>query len=138
VTETAARPAPAVTDLNRDFWTGGGNGKLLIQRCECGRWVHPPAPTCPACGGGALRPEAVSGRGRVFTYTVNRHPFDPSVPVPYVIAVVEPVEQPGLRITTNIVNCPVDSVRIGMEVQVLFEPQGELYIPLFEPAEGPL
>ena len=126
--------APAVTDLNRPFWTGGAEGKLLIQRCSgCGRWVHPPVSGCTACGTSELRPEPVSGRGTVFTFTVNRHPFNPAVPVPYVIALVELEEQADLRLTTNIVNCPVDDVTVGMPVQVLFEKQDDLYIPLFEP-----
>ena len=128
------RMAPAVTDLNRAYWTGGADGKLLIQRCAgCGRWVHPPDHRCPACDSAELRPEPVSGRGTVFTFTVNRHPFNPAVPVPYVIALVELEEQADLRLTTNIVNCPVDDVTVGMPVQVLFEQQDDLYIPLFEP-----
>ena len=135
---TAPRPAPAVTDLNRAFWTGGATGRLLIQRCRCGRWNHPPTDACPTCGSRELDVEPVSGRGTVFTYTVNRHVFDPSVPVPYVIAIVELVEQAGLRITSNIVNCPVDEVTVGTPVQATFEQQGELSIPLFEPAEAPL
>ena len=131
---TSPRPAPAVTDVNRAFWTGGASGQLLIQRCTCGRWIHPPVPSCPNCGGTELRPEAVSGRATVFTFTVNRHPYDPSIPLPYVIAVVELVEQAGLRLTTNIVNCPADAVEVGMDVKVTFEQQDELFIPLFEPA----
>lgn len=128
------RMAPAVTDLNRAYWTGGADGKLLIQRCSgCGRWVHPPTGHCPACGGGDLRPEPVSGRGTVFTFTVNRHPFNPAVPLPYVIALVQLEEQADLRVTTNIVNCPADDVTVGLPVQVLFEEQEGLYIPLFEP-----
>ena len=130
----SGRMAPAVTDLNRPYWTGGADGKLLIQRCSgCGRWVHPPVGGCPGCGGADLRAEPVSGRGTVFTFTVNRHPFNPAVPVPYVIALVELEEQADLRVTTNIVNCPVDDVRVGMPVQVRFEQKGDLYIPLFEP-----
>jgi uncharacterized OB-fold protein len=53
--------------------------------------------------------------------------------VPYVIAIVELVEQDGLRFTTNIVHCPPDRVEIGMPVRVLFEEQGEVFVPLFEP-----
>lgn len=128
------RMPPAVTDLNRAYWTGGAEGTLLIQRCSgCGRWIHPPSEHCPACGSSELRAEPVSGRGTVFTFTVNRHPFNPAVAVPYVIALVQLEEQADLRVTTNVVNCPVDDVTVGMPVQVLFEEQDGLYIPLFEP-----
>lgn len=132
--DPVARMAPAVTELNRPYWTGGAEGRLLIQRCApCGRWLHPPVDRCPACGGAELRAEPVCGRGTVFTFTVNRHPFNPTVPLPYVIALVELEEQSDLRLTTNIVNCPPEEVAVGMPVQVLFEEQDGLYFPVFEP-----
>lgn len=130
----APRIPPPITGANRAFWTGGASGQLLIQWCTgCARWVHPPVEACPACGG-ALAPRPVSGDGTVFTFTVNRHPFNPSVPVPYVIAIVELVEQPGLRFTTNLVGCAVDDVHVGMPVEVTFEPAGdEAWAPVFRP-----
>ena len=42
-------------------------------------------------------------------------------------------EQSGLRQTTNIVNCPVEEVYIGMPVRVVFEPLADVALPLFEP-----
>ena len=60
-----------------------------------------------------------------------------SEPVPpYVIAIVELDEQPGLRLTTNIVNCPVEAVHIGMRVRVLFDHREDVWLPLFEPLPG--
>ena len=131
---TAARIPPALTDANRAFWTGGARGQLLIQWCgACRRWVHPPRATCPACGG-PLEPRPVSGRGTVFTFTVNRQAFRPDLPVPYVIAIVELEEQSGLRFTTNIVGCDPGAVSIGMPVIVAFEQAGEAWVPVFRPA----
>jgi uncharacterized OB-fold protein len=134
---SSLRPEPVITEVNRPFWTGGAAGELLIQRClSCDRWTHPPTGSCPRCGG-ALEPRPVSGRGTVFTYTVNRHPFDPAVPVPYVIAIVELAEQAGLRFTTDLVECDVDGVAIGMEVEVVFEQAGAAWVPLFRPTGRP-
>ena len=128
-----ARVLPILTDANREFWTSGSTGKLRIPRCtSCTRWVFPPARPCPTCGA-MTDYQAVSGKGHVFTHTVNHHPFNPDVPVPYSIAIVELAEQEGLRFTTNIVNCPPESVEIGMPVHVFFEPHGEVFVPLFEP-----
>ena len=125
---------PQLTPQNRHFWTGGANGELLILRCgACGRWVHPPASACPSGDGGELVPEATSGKGTVFTFTINRHPYNPAVPLPYVIAIVELPEQVGLRFTTNIVNCEPEAVTIGMPVRVLFEQYDEIFVPVFEP-----
>ena len=53
--------------------------------------------------------------------------------MPYVIAIVELAEQEGLRFTTDIVSCPVDSVTIDMPVRVVFEQQADVFVPLFEP-----
>jgi uncharacterized OB-fold protein len=84
-----------------------------------------------------LAPEAVSGRGTVFTFTVNRQPYNPDVEVPYVIALVELVEQRGLRFATNIVGCAPEDVFIGMPVEVRFEPAGDAWAPVFAPAGAP-
>ena len=50
------------------------------------------------------------------------------------VAIVEIDEQPGLRLMTNVVNCPAEEVRIGMPVRVTFEQHGDVFVPLFEPA----
>ena len=135
-----ARMLPKLDEHNRAFWTGGADGRLLIGRCTgCARWVHPPAADCPECDG-ALAVQAVSGKATVFGYTVNHQPFNPAVPVPYVVAIVELVEQADLRIATNIVDCDPDSVRVGLPVEVRFERHdvGEdaVYVPLFAPVSS--
>ncbi|EKF21234.1 hypothetical protein C731_4820 [Mycolicibacterium hassiacum DSM 44199] len=133
-----SRILPGLTDHNRAFWTGGAQGQLLITRCTgCRRWINPPEPDCPYCGG-RLDPQPVSGQGTVFTYTVNHQPFNPAVPVPYVVAIVQLDEQDDLRVAANIVDCEPDSVRIGMRVQVRFERHEvdgtDRYVPVFAPA----
>jgi uncharacterized OB-fold protein len=128
-----ARIPPPITDLNRPFWTGGAEGRLLIAQCgSCQQWAHPMVAECGHCGG-ELFPQPVSGRGTVFTFTVNRHPFNPAVPLPYVIAIVELVEQSGLRFTTDLIEVADDEVYIGMPVVVTFEQAGEAWVPLFRP-----
>ena len=129
----APRILPELNDVNRDFWTGGAEGQLLIMRDrETGRWVHPADPDDVAAG--RVQPEPVSGRGTVFTYTVNWQQYHPDVPPPYVIALVELDEQDDLRIPANIVDCDPDDVYVGMEVQVCFEAHGAAYVPIFQPA----
>ena len=76
---------------------------------------------------------AVSGKATVVSYTVNHMPWVPDLPVPYVFAAVELDEQPGLRLSTEIVNIDPEAVFIGMSVKVVFEQQEEIYLPLFEP-----
>jgi uncharacterized OB-fold protein len=128
---------PALDDHNRAFWTGGGDGQLRVPFCtRCDVWVGPLAAECPDCDG-VLEARAVSGLGTVFTYPVNDQRFNPVVPVPYVIAIVELDEQADLRIATNIVECEPDSVHIGLPVEVRFERQDagdvNVYMPVFAP-----
>ena len=132
-----ARILPKLHEHNRAFWTGGADGQLMIARCtRCALWVNPPSPNCPDCGG-TLAAEHVSGHGAVFTYTVNYQPFNPAVPVPYVIAIVGLEEQADLRIATNIVDCEPDSVYVGLPVEVRFErhetDEGSVFVPVFAP-----
>ena len=130
------RLLPRLTDANRHFWQGGERGELCFLRCApCGTLVHPPQPLCPECLGKDLAPAAVSGRAKVLTFTLNHHPWVPSPDHPYCIAIVEIEEQEGLRLMTNVVNCPAESVHIDMPVQVVFEQHEDVWFPLFEPRE---
>ena len=117
------------------FWRSGADGRLRFLGCgACGRIHHPPVPRCPHCGSRDVSPTAVSGRATVATYTINRQPFMPGFDPPYVIAIVEIEEDPTVRLMTNVVDCEIDDVRIGMPVEVTFEPSGEWFVPLFRPA----
>jgi uncharacterized OB-fold protein len=140
-TEVPFRILPRLGDHNRDFWTGGKDRELRLWRCQdCGYYIHPPLPMCPQCHSKRLATEAVSGRATLATYTINHQPFMPGPELPYVIAIIEIEEQPALRLMTNLVNCPHEQIRIGMPLRVTFEhhedPDGDVYFPLFEPAEG--
>ncbi len=134
MTDAPPRPLPAVNDDNRAFWTSGAGGKLMISRCErCRYYVHPPVAFCPKCDGRSVTPEPVSGRGRIYSYTINRKAWLPALPVPYVLALIELEEQEGLRIPANIIDCDPEDVTIDMKVSVRFEAAEELFVPLFGP-----
>ena len=128
------RVLPRLDDHNTFFWTSGEDGNLRMLRCQSdGFWIHPPAPVCPRCLSRDLAPEVTSGHGTVASFTINHQPWYPNLDPPYVIAMVELEEQPALRLTTNIVGCPVDEVHIGMDVQVVFEQYDDVWIPFFIP-----
>jgi hypothetical protein len=75
----------------------------------------------------------VSGRGVVYTYTVNYQPWTEVMPPPYVVALIDLVEQPALRLVSNVVGCDPEAVHAGMAVEVLFEQQEDVYLPIFRP-----
>jgi uncharacterized OB-fold protein len=132
------RLLPAVGPENEHFWQGGADGRLHFLGCdECSTLIHPPQPLCPACLSKKLSDVPVSGRAVVHTFTVNHQPWIPGFDPPYVVAIVELEEQPGLRLTTNIVGCAPEEVEIGMRVKVRFEALDEgVHLPLFEPADA--
>lgn len=131
--DTAPRLLPVLTAENTDFWTGGQTGSLMIARCgDCRLWIHPRAPICRRCLSQNITSEAASGDGVVASFTINHQPWSPGAEVPYVVATVELVEQPALRLMTNIVNCAPQDVGIGDPVRVTFLHQEDVWIPLFE------
>lgn len=129
------RQLPALDPDTAFFWKAGAQQRLLICRCEaCKRYIHPPLPRCPTCGG-AVAPAEVSGDATVASFTVNYQPWLPILAAPYVFAAVELIEQAELYVFTNIVGCPVEEVRIGMPVTVTFEKHDDVFLPLFRPRE---
>ena len=130
-------PLPAPDALTQFFWDGVNDRRLLILRCQaCGHYIHYPRPVCNRCLSTDLAPAQVSGRATLYSYTVTVQAFHPYFvdKVPYVLAVVELPEQAGLKLTTNIIDCPEEQLRIGMPVQVTFQEVGPgLTLPLFRP-----
>jgi uncharacterized OB-fold protein len=127
------RKLPALNADNRAFWQGGEQGELLVHRCAaCSRYFHPPAPLCPYCASFEVAPEAVSGKGKVLSYTINYQAWSPDLEVPYVVAIIELAEQAGLQFVSNVVGMPVTDVHIDMPVRVSFLNVEDVWLPLFE------
>jgi uncharacterized protein len=126
--------APAITDDSREFWTSGQTGELRIFRCaDCQHWVHPPVPVCRKCRSTRVAAQAVSGKGTLYSFTVNHHPWTDTFNGPYVLGLVELDEEPGVHVLTNIVDCAREEIRVGMALEVTFKPEGEAWLPLFRP-----
>lgn len=132
-----ARILPVVDHDSEAFWTWGREGRLAIYRCtDCAYYIHPPVPFCPRCESRNVAPEAVSGRGRVVTFTINYKAWVAGLPVPYALALVVIEEQADIRIPCNIVECAVEDVSFDMLVEVVFEPAEDVWIPLFRPRQA--
>ena len=133
------RPLPALEPYTEAFWRACADGRLEFAHCvPCDFLIHPARPICPRCRGRQLDTRVVSGRARLHSFTINHKAWFPGQPVPYAIGLVELVEQAGLRLTTNIVNCPLERLAIGMPLRVVFEAvNDDVALPLFEPAEAP-
>jgi uncharacterized OB-fold protein len=133
MSEAPARPLPQPTDLTRPYWQAAAQGELHMQHCgACGQWQFYPRPFCIHCEAEALHWRAVSGLGRIYTYTVNHRAPNAFMKarLPYVVAIVELDEGP--RLMANIQGEGALDAAIGKRVKVLFEPvTDELALPQF-------
>ena len=132
------RPLPELTVQNEFFWTAGGDGVLRIQECrDCEALIHPPQPVCRYCRSRNMGVRDVSGKATLSAFTVNHRFGFPDLPPPYVVAQVAVVEDPRVRLTTNIVECDPDELELGQTVEVAFEKvqddAGAVWLPLFKP-----
>ena len=126
-------PVPEVAPELAEFWAATSEGRLLLRRCTaCGEAIWYPRPICPFCHSTATVWEQASGSGHVYTFSVVRRGIGAYADAPYVLAYVELAEGP--RVMTNIVDCDLDSVRIGQEVELVFHRASEsTALPRFRP-----
>lgn len=131
------KPVPVATAWTMPFWEGTRNGKLLYQKCgDCGTNVFIPRIACSRCFSENLEWVESSGRGTVFSFTVveNNAPSAFIADMPFVIAIVK-LEEKGVQMLTNIVECDPYEVRCDMPVEVVFEKlSDEFTLPKFRPA----
>jgi hypothetical protein len=140
LTAQTSPPVPEPDDVTRFFWDGVTAHELRILRCDrCGKFIHWPRPVCRFCLSTSLTPTRVSGRATLHSWTIPLQPFDAYFleHLPYVLAVVELEEQPGLMMVTDIVDCDEEHLRAGMPLEVTFRDVAPGYtLPLFAPAAG--
>ena len=129
---------PAVTDETEQFWTNAAQGRLVIEHClACGAESFPPRGMCRKCRGRSMSSVEVSGRGRVYSFTVNYQRWLPDLEVPYTIVLVEFPDHPGVRVIGRLRDGDPQRAAIGLEVEVGFEPgPGGFAIPSFVAVEG--
>jgi uncharacterized OB-fold protein len=118
----STKPVPETAGALAPFFSAAREGRLVVQRCTgCGALRFPARELCSGC----LRQEStwhqVSGRGEIFSYNVMHQIYHPgfAAEVPYAVVVVKLEEGP--KMTSNLVECPVDQIAIGMPVEVVFE-----------------
>jgi hypothetical protein len=133
----SVRLIPPSTELSQPYWDAARHNKLVVQQCgDCAHRLFPPGANCPKCGSKELAWTQVSGKGVVYTYTIAHRAPHPVLAeqCPLAIAVVELDEGP--RMMSNVVGCDPNTIKIGMAVQVAFEPidDSDVVLPVFRPA----
>jgi uncharacterized OB-fold protein len=120
------KPQPRVSALNRPFWEGCNEGRLVIQHCSaCRRHVFYPRVCCPFCREDSLEWVPASGRGRVISHTTVRrtHHDGFNADAPYVFAAIELEEGPCLYGQLSGVPTEGESL-IGQAVEAIFVEHG--------------
>lgn len=132
------KPVPEPTQDSKPYWDGLNEGRLVLQQCaRCGRVRHYPRPLCDACYSFEVRWIEATGRGKVHSWTVTHHAFNPGFKpeLPYVLATVDLDE--GVRLQAPLRGVERKDIRIGMPVRVTFERVKEgLTLPAFVAAQS--
>ena len=119
-------------DIDMPFWDACARGEFLVYRCGICERSYWPAAMCVQHGNRDMAWVAASGRGIVHDYVIMRHAYRPEHAdrVPYNVSVIQLEEGPFFH--SNVVDCPVDELRSGLAVDVVFEPhESGLTVPRF-------
>ncbi|MBI4299016.1 MAG: Zn-ribbon domain-containing OB-fold protein [Chloroflexi bacterium] len=115
-------PLPMHKALTQPFWEGAKRHELVMPRCKkCDHFFFYPRENCPNCLSSDVGWTKVSGRGRLYTYTVVRRPANPAFneDVPYILAVVQLDEGP--KMLSNLVGCKIEDAKVDMPLVVSFD-----------------
>jgi uncharacterized OB-fold protein len=125
--------------ITQPFWDAAKEDRLVAPRCtKCGTFRMPPSAFCFNCQSRDFEYVELPGTGTIFSFTVVRHPLHPDLAgaVPYVSGTVEldGTQGAGARILVNIIDVDPDTVKIGDQVEVVFEHvNDEMSTPRFRP-----
>ncbi len=109
--------------LLQPFWQAAAQGHLKLPRCaRCKVFNWYPADQCPECGHVAFNWVKVAPRGKLFSWSVVTRPlFAPyAVISPYIPAIVELVDAPGVRLVTRLVDCDPQTLVMNAPIELMF------------------
>jgi uncharacterized protein len=102
------------------FWEAARRHELAVCACEdCGTVLHMPRARCRACGSWRVAWRALSGRGRLYSWTTVEHQVHPAYPAPYTLVLVEPEDAPEARFVGSLPGRP--PLNAGQPMRVWFE-----------------
>ncbi len=129
-------PLPRPYQDTAPYWAAAKEHRFILQKCrDCGEPQFYPRGVCSHCLSSALDWIEASGKGTVYSFTVNHRAPHPGFAgkTPFVLAIVALAEGP--RMMTNIVDCDPETVKVGMAVQVTYDDvTEEVTLPMFRPA----
>jgi uncharacterized OB-fold protein len=131
-----AKPVPETTPEMAPFFEAAKRHELVVQRCTaCGALRFPARAACNRCMAREVEWVPVAGKGRVFSTAVMHQANHPAFEamLPYTVAQIE--LDCGVRMISNVVDCPAHEVAIDMPVVVAWEERSpEVTLPVFRRA----
>ena len=135
------KPLPRSEPETREYWEGCKRHELLVQKCKnCGTFRFPPRPVCYNCASEITEWIRVSGKAQIYSWTVvrqnERFPVVPAFAndAPYALVIVELTDAEGIHMIGNLIDCPLDEISIGKEVEVVFDDvTEEVTLPRWRP-----
>ncbi len=123
--EPSTRALPETADPDTGgFFEAAAREELAVRACSaCGAVLHLPRAYCHHCGSWDTVWRAVSGRGRLYSWTTVEHQVHRAFPVPYTVILVELDDSPGARLVGYLPGRP--ELTAGMPMRAWFEPVGE-------------
>ena len=125
---SAEKPGKKQVPLRPDIFKipekPGEKPYLIGSKCkECGTHFFPSRVICLNCTAQAMEETPLSGRGKVYTYTIARQQLPGAlVQVPYAIAII--LMEEGCQVYTPVTE-GWESLEIDMEMEVYFEKVSE-------------
>jgi uncharacterized OB-fold protein len=130
-------PLPRPTLISAPFWQAAHAQQLVIQRCDqCAKLRFYPSAGCDRCASSDFTWVRMSGRGKVYSWIVVRRTVDIAWQqrLPFVTAIVELAEQPGLLVPGLLTGIEPERVRAELDVEVWFETMSpEIAVPRWRP-----
>lgn len=118
-------PLPAVTSLNRPFWEGLREHRLVAPRCTaCGRCWLPPGPWCPTCWSKDFGWAELSGRGTVTSWVRFHQQYYREGPFEVPYPVLEVTLEEGPRLYAQFDRSDREPVS-GTQVEIVYDDVSE-------------
>ena len=125
-------PVPEPDGLDTPYWDAARRGELRIQRCNrCRTWQWGPEWMCHKCLSFDMGWQTVGRWGRIYSWERAWHPVHPALRdhPPYIVALVELPHADNVRMVGNLLGDPHQEVRIGADVEAVFEAHDDARVP---------
>lgn len=107
----------------RPFWSAAAQQRLEMPRCaQCQAFNWYPADTCAHCKHTNFKWVELAPHGTLFSWSVVQRPLFPpyAAIAPYIPALVEITDAPGIRLVTRLVDADPLTLVIGVPIEIIF------------------